>query len=68
MEKMCAVCEYPFRDGDKLVAVMVSEYKQIDSDVHYAITQPGECLEIMHYECYDFPSGKDHRQFSELDS
>lgn len=56
MEKMCPVCDCAFKDGDKIVAVMLSEYKQIGSDVHYAITTPTECVEIIHHECYDFPN------------
>lgn len=55
MQKMCPVCDMPFKDGDKLVVVMLSEYKQIESDVHYAITPPTQCVELMHQECYDPP-------------
>lgn len=58
MEKMCPVCDYPFSDGDKLVAVMLSEYKSINSEVHYAIATPTQCVEIVHRDCYDFPNGE----------
>lgn len=54
MKRLCSICEYPFRDGDKLVAIMLSEYKEIGSDVHYAIATPTECVEIIHQDCYDF--------------
>lgn len=53
MEKLCAVCGDAFKEGDKLAAVMASTFKIIDSDVHFAITQPTQCLEIFHIECYD---------------
>lgn len=56
MTKICAICEIPFLDGDKLVAVMLSEYKEIESDVHFAIAPPTQCVEILHRECYDFPN------------
>jgi hypothetical protein len=53
MKKTCQVCGEEFKEGDKLAAVMMSEYKEIESDVHYAITHPTVCLEIFHLECYD---------------
>lgn len=55
MEKFCMVCDTPFKDGDRLAAVMVSTFRQIESDVHYAITIPTQCIEIVHLECYDGP-------------
>lgn len=53
MLRLCPVCEYDFKDGDEIVAVMLSTYKKIESDVHYAITTPTTCFEIIHYTCYD---------------
>lgn len=57
MQKICPVCDYPFRDGDKLVAIMLSKFHDIPSGVHYAIEQPKTCVEIVHRDCYDFPNG-----------
>jgi hypothetical protein len=48
MEKMCMVCDMPFKDGDRLAAVMLSTFKAIESDVHFAITTPTQCIEIVH--------------------
>lgn len=56
--RSCPMCDYEFKDGDKLVAVMLSTFKEIDSDVHYAITTPTACVEIIHRDCYDFPYGE----------
>lgn len=53
MIKECCICGETFKDGDKLVAVMMAEYKEIESDVHFAITPPTRCIEIFHIECYD---------------
>lgn len=53
--KMCPICGEVFTDGDKVVVVMASTFKKLDSEVHFAITQPTECHEIIHDECYDFP-------------
>jgi hypothetical protein len=53
MKKECRVCGEEFIDGDLLAAVMLSTYKAIESDVHFAITQPTQCLEIFHLNCYD---------------
>jgi len=55
MEKFCMVCDMPFKDGDRLAAVMLSTFKEIESDVHYAITTPTQCIEIVHLGCYDGP-------------
>lgn len=68
MQRMCPICDYPFKDGDKLVAVMLSEYKEIDSEVHYAITAPTQCVEIIHRECYDFPNGEAGQYYSGVES
>lgn len=51
----CAVCDIPFKDGERIVAVMLSEYKVVPSSIHYAIKQPTQCLEIFHFQCYDGP-------------
>lgn len=58
MQAICAVCDYPFKDEDKIVAIMLSKYHQISSSVHYAIEQPKVCVEIVHRSCYDFPNGE----------
>lgn len=60
MLRLCPVCDFPLKDKDKIVAVMLSEYKEIESNVHYAITTPTQCVEIIHRECYDFPNGEDN--------
>jgi len=53
-DKTCPTCDYPFKDGDTIVAMMVSTYHTIPSDVHYAIEQPTRCIEIVHNECFDW--------------
>lgn len=68
MLRICPVCDEPFKDGDKLVAVMLSEYKAIESDVHYVIKEPRECVEIVHRECYDFPNGENGSYYLESGS
>jgi len=54
MEKLCPICDYPFKDGDDVVAMMVSKFKQIDSSVNYAIKHPTKCVELVHSECFDW--------------
>ncbi len=63
----CPICDQPFEDESDIVAVMLSTYKRIESDVHYAITTPTKCLEIIHQGCYDFPNG-DYIYNSVMDS
>ena len=53
-EKLCPICEYPFKDGEKIVAIMLSTFKAIPSEVSFAITQPKVCIEIVHNACYDW--------------
>lgn len=62
MKKLCPVCDLPFKDGQKIVAVMLSEYKDIPSTVSFAIQQPTACVEIVHASCYDFPNGEESLQ------
>jgi hypothetical protein len=54
MRKDCPVCDYPFKDGDDVVAIMVSKFKAIESDVNIAIEHPTKCVEIVHSECFDW--------------
>jgi hypothetical protein len=61
MRKICAVCEVPFNDGESVVAVMLSTYRMIDSDVSFAITEPTDCLEIIHHGCYDWEAYPEDR-------
>lgn len=53
MEKDCPVCDYPIKDGDNVVAIVVAKFKMLDSAVNYAIDHPTECIELMHEECFD---------------
>ena len=64
MQKICPVCEIEFKDKDKLVAAMLSEFKEIASDVHFAIAQPTQCLEIFHIGCYD---GDEHLEHENIE-
>ena len=52
--KICPVCESAFKDGDKVVAVMLAEYRSIPSSVNVAISQPEQCIEIVHSGCFDW--------------
>lgn len=54
MEKICNICDYPLRDGDDVVAIMVSKFRLIDSDVNFAVEHPSRCIEIVHNECFDW--------------
>ncbi len=66
MEKLCPVCDLPFKDKENIIAVMLSTYKTIDSGVHFAITTPTQCLEIVHSGCYDFPPSEGMPQQEDL--
>ena len=55
-EQLCPVCDLAFKDHDKIIAIMLSEYKVIPSSVAYAIKQPTQCMEIIHFGCYDRPA------------
>jgi len=54
MEKECPICNYPFKDGDDVVAIMVAKFKLLPSDVNYAIEHPTKCIELVHSECFDW--------------
>lgn len=63
MEKACPVCDYPFRDGDDVVAIMVSKFKVIESQVNFAIEHPKKCIEIVHSECFDWEDYDNQEEF-----
>jgi hypothetical protein len=52
--KICPICDYPLKDNDDVVAIMVAKFKMIPSDVHFAIENPTKCIEIVHDECFDY--------------
>ncbi len=53
MIKLCVVCDRPFKEGDTVVALCVSQYHQLPSRVAYAISPPIECIDIVHMECHE---------------
>lgn len=57
MTKTCQICDVEFKDGDKVVLVMLSTFRVIDSDVTYAVDEPGprSCIEILHRDCHGVP-------------
>jgi hypothetical protein len=52
--KDCPICDCPFKDGDDVVAIMVSKFRLIESDVNFAIEHPTKCVELVHSECFDY--------------
>ncbi len=54
MTRDCPICDYPLKDGDDVVAIMVAKFKMLPSDVNYAIEHPTKCIELMHSECFDW--------------
>jgi hypothetical protein len=54
MDKICPICDYPFRNEDEVVAIMVSKFRLIDSSVNFALEHPTKCIEVVHAECYDY--------------
>jgi hypothetical protein len=68
MPKLCPICDFPFKDGDKLVAVVLSTFVDLESGVTYAITELEKCVEIIHRECYDWPNGEDPQYYMGIQS
>lgn len=62
MQKNCPICDYPFRDGDDVVAIMVAKFKMLPSDVNYAIEHPTKCIELVHNECFDWQEYEDENE------
>lgn len=60
MKKECPICDYPFRDGDDVVAIMVSKFKMLESGMSYAIEHPTKCIELVHNECFDHEEYDEH--------
>ncbi len=53
MTKLCASCDKSIKDGDDVVAVVVSVFKEIPSNKSFAIEKPTECLLVEHLGCND---------------
>jgi len=63
MQKECPICDYPFRDGDDVVAIMAAKFKVIDSSVNFAIEHPTKCIELVHNECFDWQDYEDENDY-----
>jgi hypothetical protein len=51
MKQVCKKCKHEFKDGDRVIATVLSVYRQISSSVSYAIERPYECLSLEHVKC-----------------
>lgn len=51
MKQVCRKCKKEFKDGDRVIATVLSVYRQISSSVSYAIERPYECLQLEHVKC-----------------
>lgn len=51
MNKTCVVCEHLICDGDEIVAVIQSVFREIPSKNAFAIEKPTECFDIWHLKC-----------------
>lgn len=53
MQKSCLCCANYFADGERVVAMVVTDYHKTDSKVSYAIGHPEKCEGLLHPECLD---------------
>jgi len=51
MKQNCAKCGLPFKEGDRIKAMVLSIFHEISSSVTYAIEQPYDCLSMEHIDC-----------------
>jgi hypothetical protein len=51
MKPICQKCKKPFKEGDRVKAVVLSVFHEISSSVTYAIEKPFECLSLEHLSC-----------------
>lgn len=54
MNKICPICDEPFKDGQAAVAIMATKVKIIPSDAVFAVEHPNKLIEIVHDECFDY--------------
>jgi hypothetical protein len=63
MQKICPVCDYPLKDGDDVVAIFVTKFKMIDSEVNYALERPTKCIDLVHSECFDWQEYDEEKEY-----
>ena len=51
MLRICEKCGKPFKDGDRVKAVVLSIFHESSSSVAYAIDKPYDCLSLEHADC-----------------
>jgi hypothetical protein len=65
MIQYCWSCDEELKEGDQIVAAIVSVYHELPSQVAYAV-QPGtECLALVHRSCFGEKGGDHETEFLE---
>ncbi len=49
--RQCPMCGYFFKGGDKIRAVVLSEWIDLKSKVTVALGQPTDCISVEHISC-----------------
>lgn len=62
MEQICELCNRLFQDDDEIKAVVIARFKALKSKRVYAISQPTDCLELIHRNC-NFPQGDPDNEY-----
>ena len=55
--KICPSCNYLFKGGDKVRALIIAEWVDLRSSVTYALSKPEECISVQHENC-QWPKGR----------
>jgi hypothetical protein len=50
--KSCDICGELLKDNDPIVAIIEAHYHDIPSDRSFSMTQPTDCYDVAHLECY----------------
>lgn len=51
-DKSCDVCGNGLGDGESVMAIIQSKYRDIPSLRSFAMDKPTDCVKIAHSECY----------------
>lgn len=52
-QRKCEACGYLFKGGDKVRAVILTEWVDLKSSVTYALAKPEDCINVVHRNCQD---------------
>lgn len=64
MTCLCGICDQPCKDGEEVYILILAPFRQLKSQVHFAVGQPtwADPQTLCHKECFEVERQYDDRE------